>query len=175
MAAVAGEVQTAAMPEAFVGLGSNLDLPARQVSAAAARLAGWPGVSNLRCSRLFRTAPWGDVAQPDFVNAVAAFDYAGDAATLLTVLQTIEREAGRVRDGRRWGPRILDLDLLLFGSERVDTSDLSVPHPRLRERAFVLLPLFDVAPDLRLPDGTAIADAVADCDYGGVAVAVGDG
>jgi 2-amino-4-hydroxy-6-hydroxymethyldihydropteridine diphosphokinase len=158
------------MTEACVGLGSNLDLPARQVVAAAARLAGWPGVSDLRCSRLYRTPPWGDADQPAFINAVAAFDYAGSPDSLLVALLAIEREAGRVRGGRRWGPRVLDLDLLLFGDEHIDSPTLSVPHPRLRDRAFVLLPMADVAPDLRLPDGTAVADAAAACDRSGIEV-----
>ena len=161
------------MPEVLVGLGSNLMLPARQVVAAARRLAAWPGVCGFRCSRLYRSAPWGDTAQPDFVNAVARFDYAGTAPALLTALLAIEREAGRVRDGRRWGPRILDLDLLLFGSEHIDTPTLSVPHPRLRERAFVVLPLLDVAPDLRLPDGTSVAGLATQIDRSGIGV-IGD-
>lgn len=158
------------MPEVLVGLGSNLMLPARQVAAAAMRLAAWPGVFGFRCSRLYRSAPWGDTAQPDYVNAVARFDYAGTASALLTALLAIEREAGRVRDGRRWGPRILDLDLLLFGSEQIDTPALSVPHPRLRERAFVVLPLLDVAPGLRLPDGTSVADLATHIDRSGIRV-----
>jgi len=156
------------MIEACVGLGSNLGQPARQVAAALARLADWPGVSRLRASRLYRSAPWGDVDQPDYVNAVAVFGYAGDAATLLDGLLAIEREAGRVRDGRRWGPRTLDLDLLLFGDVRIDTPALKVPHPHLHERAFVLVPLHELAPGLRLPDGRPIQEVLAGIDRSGL-------
>lgn len=158
------------MPEVYVGLGSNLMQPARQVAAAVARLAVWPGVSGLRCSRLYRTAPWGDEAQPDFVNAVARFHYAGNAPSLLSALLAIEREAGRVRDGRRWGPRLLDLDVLLFGDAVIDSPTLSVPHPRLRERAFVLLPLLELAPDLRLPWGESVAESALTVDRAGIVI-----
>lgn len=159
-----------AMTEAYVGLGGNVGQPARHVAVAAHRLANWPGVSDLRCSRLFQTAPWGDLAQPDFVNAVVAFTYAGDAGSLLAALLTIEREAGRVRDLRRWGPRTLDLDLLLFGDQVIETPTLVVPHPRLRDRGFVLLPLHDVAPGLHLPDGESVAALAAGVDRAGISV-----
>lgn len=165
--------QLKAMPEVYIGLGSNLKQPARQIAAAVARLSAWPGVSDLRCSRLYRTAPWGDEAQPDFVNAVVACRYAGSAPSLLSALLCVEREAGRVRDGRRWGPRVLDLDVLVFGDAVIDTPTLSVPHPRLRERAFVLLPLLELAPDLRWPDGESLAASALTVDRTGVAV-VGD-
>lgn len=154
------------MVEACVGLGSNLGQPARQVAAALARLADWPGVSRLRASRLYRSAPWGDVDQPDYVNAVAVFGYAGDAATLLDGLLAIEREAGRVRDGRRWGPRTLDLDLLLYGDQQIDLPRLKVPHPYLSQRNFVLYPLAAIAPDLVLPCGTSLTRLCELCPRG---------
>lgn len=151
-----------------VGLGSNRDRPQRQLATAMHRLAHWPGVSGLRCSRLFRTAPWGRIDQPDFINAVAQLSYTGSAPTLLSGLLAIEREAGRVRDGDRWGPRSLDLDLLLFGTERIELPRLTVPHPHLCERAFVLLPLADLAPDLPLADGRSVATHAAAIDTSGI-------
>ena len=153
----------------LVGLGGNLDGPARRIAAAVQRRAAWPGVTALRCSRLYRSAPWGRADQPEFVNAVAGFDYAGTPQGLLDGLLAIEREAGRVRTGERWGPRRLDLDLLDFDGLAIDTPTLSLPHPRLAQRAFVLLPLADLVPALRLADGRSVrahADAI---DAAGVA------
>lgn len=144
---------------AYVGLGANIGDPARQVAVAAARLAQWPGVTRWRCSRLYRTPPWGMVAQRDFVNAVAEIEYAGSPRSLLDGLLAVEREAGRVRGDDRWGPRKLDLDLLVFGDERIDEPGLSLPHPRIAERAFVLVPLAELAPALHVP-GAGRADAL---------------
>lgn len=159
--------------QVHVGLGSNLAQPARQVAAALHRLAAWPGVSKLRASRLYRSPPWGLQAQPDFINAVARFDYCGTAVDLLTGLLAIEREAGRVRGGERWGPRLLDLDLLDYGGQRIELPGLSLPHPRIAERAFVLLPLCELSPDLHLPGLgpvlASVADLAAQVDRQGVA------
>lgn len=149
---------------AYVGLGSNLAVPARQVAAALHRLANWPGVRGLRASRLYRTQPWGRFDQPDFVNAVAEIAYGGSPYALLTGLLAIEREAGRVRGEARWGPRSLDLDLLVFGGSRIDVPGLSVPHPRLAERAFVLLPLLELAPALRIPGVGVVAELACAID-----------
>lgn len=153
----------------YVGLGSNLALPQRQVGRALHRLAHWPGVRGLRASRLYRTPPWGQREQPDFINAAVEFEYAGSAGALLAGLLAIEREAGRIRGGERWGPRMLDLDLLLFGDCRLRTGELTLPHPRIAERAFVLFPLLELAPSLVMPDGQAVADLAAAVDAAGVA------
>lgn len=153
----------------FVGLGSNLDQPARQIGAALHRLAHWPGVSALRASRLYRSPPWGPVEQPEYINAVAGFSYAGKPQGLLHGLLAIEREAGRVRHGQRWGPRTLDLDMLLFAGATLQQATLTLPHPHLAERAFVLLPLAELAPDLRLADGALVADLARSIDAAGVA------
>ena len=136
---------------AYVGVGGNLALPARQVAVALHRLAAMPGVLALRASRLYRTRPWGQREQPDFINAVAELGYSGTATDLMRALLAIEREAGRVRGGERWGPRILDLDLLLFGDEAISTPELTVPHPRIAARAFVVKPLAELAPSRMIP------------------------
>ena len=148
---------TASPVVAHVGLGSNLADPHAQVVSALAALARLPRSRLLRRSRLYASAPWGVADQPEFVNAVAALETALPARALMQALLAIERAAGRVRDDTRWGPRILDLDLLLYGDAVIDEPGLHVPHPHLHERAFVLLPLAEVAPDLVLPGHGAVA------------------
>ncbi len=136
---------------AYVGLGSNLQLPARQINDALGRLAEMPGTRCMAASSLYRSTPFGGVEQPDFVNAVAALLTTLPPRDLLIQLQGIERRAGRERDGTRWGPRVLDLDLLVYSGARIDEPGLSVPHPGIAERNFVLLPLGEIAPDLVVP------------------------
>lgn len=164
--AVAHPKATADVPPAlaYVGLGGNLATPARQIAVALHRLAGWPGVSRLRASRLYRTRPWGQLDQPAFVNAVAELSFTGNPGHLLTALLTIEREAGRARGDERWGPRQLDLDLLLFGDQRVTETGLTVPHPRIAQRPFVLVPLAELAPDLMVPCLGAVSDLLNGID-----------
>jgi len=135
---------------AYVGVGSNLGDPAARVRAAFEALAGIPDTQLVATSRLYRTAPFGPVAQGDFINAVAGLLTRLDAAALLAQLRGIETAAGRVRE-QRWGPRTLDLDLLVFGDARIDSPELTVPHPGIAERAFVLEPLHDLAPTLDIP------------------------
>jgi 2-amino-4-hydroxy-6-hydroxymethyldihydropteridine diphosphokinase len=142
---------------AYVGLGSNLDDPAAQVVRAADALASLASTRELRLSRLYRTAPWGNRQQPAFVNAVAALRTTLDPFELLDALLELERAQGRVRDGQRWGPRRIDLDLLLFGQRHLDVERLVLPHPHMTERAFVLVPLADLAPDLIVPGHGALA------------------
>lgn len=140
------------MPEvrAYVGIGSNLDDPVAQVRRAFAELAELPQSRLLGRSPLYRSAPLGPADQPDYVNAVACLETSLAPYSLLARLQAIERVHRRVR-GRRWGPRTLDLDLLLYGELTQDDPALVLPHPRLHERAFVLYPLADLAPDLVIP------------------------
>lgn len=145
---------------AYVGLGSNLAAPARQIAEAVAALGAIPETSVERCSSLYRTAPMGFADQPDFVNAVVRVVTGLPPRALLDALLRVERDHGRVR-GVRNGPRTLDLDLLLHGDARVDEDGLQVPHPRLAERAFVVVPLAEIAPELRLPDGRAVCDVAA--------------
>ncbi|WP_442762886.1 2-amino-4-hydroxy-6-hydroxymethyldihydropteridine diphosphokinase [Malikia spinosa] len=131
---------------AHVALGANLGDARATVSDAIAALDRLPQTRLLRASALYRSAPW-EASGPDFINAVAAVETGLDAHELLRALQALELQAGRERPYRN-APRTLDLDLLLYGDAVIDTPDLSVPHPRLRERAFVLLPLAEIAPAL---------------------------
>jgi 2-amino-4-hydroxy-6-hydroxymethyldihydropteridine diphosphokinase len=143
---------------AYVGIGSNLQMPARQVDEACDLLAEIPGSRLVRRSSLYRSAPFGGIEQPDFVNAVAALMTTLEPADFLAELQEIEKRQGRERDGARWGPRVLDLDLLVFGSESIDRPGMTVPHPGIAERNFVLLPLGEIAPDLVIPGLGRVAD-----------------
>lgn len=136
---------------ACVGLGANLGDAVATVRAAQQALGELPGTRLVAASRLYRTPAWGKTAQPDFINAAALLETTLPARGLLDGLLAIERRFGRTRaaDGSdRWGARTLDLDLLLYGSARLQSERLTVPHPRWRERAFVLLPLRELAPGL---------------------------
>ncbi|UHQ21770.1 2-amino-4-hydroxy-6-hydroxymethyldihydropteridine diphosphokinase [Lysobacter sp. 5GHs7-4] len=158
---------------AFVGLGSNLGDSAALLRAAFDSLAALPHTRLLRASALYRTPAWGVTAQPDFVNAVAMLETRLPPQALLTAMLAIEREAGRDRrdDGSdRWGPRTLDLDLLLYGQRSLDEPGLRLPHPHLHERAFALLPLLDVAPDARIPGIGAARDALARLEIGDIQI-----
>jgi 2-amino-4-hydroxy-6-hydroxymethyldihydropteridine diphosphokinase len=135
----------------YVGLGSNIAHPVRQLTLALRALARLPGASALRSSGFYRNPAMGPIAQPDFVNAVACFATSQGPLDLLGELNRIEERQGRVRTAERWGPRSLDLDLLLYGDVTVDEPRLTVPHPGLPERAFVLIPLAELAPDLHIP------------------------
>ncbi|MBL3526456.1 MAG: 2-amino-4-hydroxy-6-hydroxymethyldihydropteridine diphosphokinase [gamma proteobacterium endosymbiont of Lamellibrachia anaximandri] len=131
---------------AYIGLGSNLESPRQQVSRALDELGDLPETHCTARSLLYRTPPMGPPDQPDYINAVAAVTTSLSAEMLLEELQRLERLHWRVRNGERWGPRTLDLDLLLFGHQQIKTSRLIVPHPGLGERAFVLYPLAEIAP-----------------------------
>ena len=140
------------MTLAAIGLGANLGDAAATLRDAIAELARLPGTELLRASRLYRTPAWGRTEQPDFINAVALVETALPARDLLDALLAIERAFGRIRlDGERWGPRTLDLDLLLYADAVIDEPGLRVPHPHLHERAFALLPLLDAWPEAAIP------------------------
>lgn len=134
----------------YVGIGSNLDNPVRQVERAIADLANIPDTSTVTVSKLVRSKPLGNDAQPDYINAVAALITRLAPERLLDELQQIESRRGRTRSGRRWEPRTLDLDILVFGSLQLATERLTVPHPQLQVRSFVLGPLSELAPDLQI-------------------------
>ncbi len=136
---------------AYVGLGSNLSDPAQQVRAALTSLAGLPQTLCVAVSRLYGSRPMGPRPQPDFVNAVAGLVTQLPALELLRQLRQLESAAGRPAVHEHWGPRVLDLDLLVFGREQCTGAELVLPHPGVVERNFVLYPLADVAPDLEVP------------------------
>ena len=136
---------------AYVALGSNLDEPQRQVERALAALAQLPDTRLVARSGLYRSRPLGPIAQPDFVNAVAGLLTHLDARALLRELKALETVLGRATPIVRWGPRLIDLDLLLHGTTRLDEPEIAVPHPGLATRAFVLVPLAEIAPALVVP------------------------
>ncbi|HEV7802037.1 MAG TPA: 2-amino-4-hydroxy-6-hydroxymethyldihydropteridine diphosphokinase [Burkholderiales bacterium] len=152
---------------AYVALGSNLRDPAAQVKAGVEELAMLPDTRLVQVSSLYRTAPVGFLDQPDFVNAVALIETALTPRTLLDALLAIERRYGRVRDFPN-APRTLDLDILLFGDEPYRDDALTIPHPRLHERAFVLVPLAEIAPDTIVPGLQSASELVARVDASGI-------
>jgi 2-amino-4-hydroxy-6-hydroxymethyldihydropteridine diphosphokinase len=139
------------MPRAYVGLGANLGDRERTILRAVELLEATPGVALVGQSALRETEPVGYVDQPRFLNGAVALDTGLSARELLECLLEIERELGRVRAGPRFGPRVIDLDLLLYGAERVDQPGLRIPHPRVHERAFALEPLAELDPKLDIP------------------------
>lgn len=144
---------------AYIGLGSNLDDPRRQVETALAELGRLPRSHLKAASSLYQSRPLGP-PQPDYINAVAALETDLAPLELLDQLQSLEERHRRVRV-ERWGPRTLDLDLLLYDDQVIDQPRLQVPHPELHRRAFVLYPLAEIAPDLALPSGTPIGSLLA--------------
>ena len=152
---------------AYIALGSNLGDSATLVRDAMVALGRLPGTRLVAASGLYLTPPWGMTEQPSFVNAVAGVETTLAPKALLEALLDTERAFGRVRDGERWGPRTLDLDLLLHGDRVLDEEGLTLPHPRLAERAFVLLPLAEIAPALDIPGKGRVADLLARLDAAG--------
>jgi len=143
---------------AYIAIGSNLASPLEQVNAAVQALGEIPQSRIVAVSSFYRTPPLGPQDQPDYLNAAVVLDTDLDAETLLDNTQRIELQQGRVRKAERWGPRTLDLDLMLFGNEIINTERLTVPHYDMKNRGFMLWPLFEVAPDLTFPDGTPLRD-----------------
>ncbi|MEE2023330.1 2-amino-4-hydroxy-6-hydroxymethyldihydropteridine diphosphokinase [Alkalimonas mucilaginosa] len=154
----------------FIGLGANLNNPMGQVRAAISALAGVPDSTLGRVSSLYGSKPMGPQDQPDYVNAVAELYTELSPLQLLDALQQIEQQQGRVRKDERWGPRTLDLDLLLYGNEQWQCERLTVPHYGLAEREFVLYPLQEIAADLQLPDGRSINSLCQQVPHRGLAV-----
>lgn len=156
------------MITAYLGIGSNLDNPVAQVRLALKSLAAVPDTRLLGQSSLYRSAPLGPPDQPDYINAVARIHTALAPPALLDALQAIELAQGRVRTGERWGPRTLDLDILLYGDEIISTERLTVPHPGLQQRNFVLYPLQELAPQLVLPGLGGLDVLLAACSADGL-------
>ncbi|MFL4294462.1 2-amino-4-hydroxy-6-hydroxymethyldihydropteridine diphosphokinase [Enterobacter asburiae] len=144
------------MTLAYIAIGSNLASPLEQVNAAVQALGEIPQSRVVAVSSFYRTPPLGPQDQPDYLNAAVVLETALDAETLLDNTQRIELQQGRVRKEERWGPRTLDLDIMLFGHETINTERLTVPHYDMKNRGFMLWPLFEIAPDLIFPDGISL-------------------
>ncbi len=156
------------MERAYIGLGSNLAEPHQQLQAALRAIAQLPHSQLAATSSLYASDPLGPQDQPRYVNAVAAMDTELTPLDLLDALQRIELEQERVRKAERWGPRTLDLDILLFGDQQLATERLTVPHYHMHARAFVLYPLAEINPALLLPDGRSLQQLLATCPLAGL-------
>ncbi len=156
------------MERVYIGLGSNLAAPLEQLRGALTALAALPQTRLLARSSFYASDPLGPADQPRYVNAVAALDSALEPLALLDALQAIELSQGRERKAERWGPRTLDLDILLFGERLLHEARLTVPHYHMHARPFVLYPLAELAPELYLPDGRALSELLAACPFAGL-------
>jgi len=144
------------MITAYIGLGSNLSEPIEQVKNAVNEIRNIAQSQVLSVSSLYLSKPMGPQDQDDYINAILALETSLSAIDLLDTLQVIENKAGRVRKENRWGARILDLDIILFGNDIINTERLTIPHYGMTEREFVLLPLVEIAPKLNLPNGDSV-------------------
>ncbi|MET3068415.1 2-amino-4-hydroxy-6-hydroxymethyldihydropteridine diphosphokinase [Atlantibacter hermannii] len=156
------------MTRVYIAIGSNLTSPLEQVNAALAALAEIPDSQIVAVSPFYRTPPLGPQDQPDYLNAAVALDTDLAPETLLDHTQRIELQQGRERKAHRWGPRTLDLDIMLFGDRQIATPRLTVPHYDMKNRAFMLLPLVHIAPDVCFPDGVKVANSLANLDPSGI-------
>jgi 2-amino-4-hydroxy-6-hydroxymethyldihydropteridine diphosphokinase len=153
---------------AYIGLGSNLDAPEEQIKRARIAIRQIQDVREHGFSSLYYSPPMGPQDQPEYVNAVMAIETELSAIQLLRCLQDIENTQGRVRKDDRWGARTLDLDLLLYADQQIDTPDLIVPHYGMGERAFVLYPLYEIAPDIEIPGKGLVSDLKNRCPQNGL-------
>ena len=153
---------------AYVGIGSNLDDPAGQVRRALSALTTMPATRLVRASSLYESEPFGPVQQPRYVNAVAALLTRQDLAAFFGTLRALERQLGRLPPRERWGPRIIDLDLLVFSQECQQSPELTLPHPGIVQRNFVLYPLREVAPELQVPGCGRVAWLAGRTDPAGI-------
>jgi 2-amino-4-hydroxy-6-hydroxymethyldihydropteridine diphosphokinase len=149
---------------AYIGIGSNLDDPVSQVKEAIEELETVPDSVLTACSSLYSSKPMGPTDQPDYVNAVAALDTLLSAEDLMQALRKIEDRQGRDRSGDKWGPRIIDLDLLLYGKKKINTDELTVPHPGMHERDFVIIPLAEIAGNLNIRGHGQLSDLIRQCE-----------
>ena len=148
------------MTLAYIAIGSNLASPLEQVNAAVNALAEIPDSRIISVSSFYRTPPLGPQDQPDYLNAAVALETSLAPEELLNHTQRIELQQGRVRKAERWGPRTLDLDIMLFGNEVINTERLTVPHYDMKNRGFMLWPLFEIAPELVFPDGEMLREVL---------------
>jgi len=153
---------------AYIGLGSNLADPASQIKTGRTAIRALKGIRELAFSSLYYSFPMGPQDQPDYYNAVIAVETTLLPMVLLRALQTIENAQGRIRKTERWGPRTLDLYILLYNNQIIDLPDLTVPHSGITDRAFVLYPLHEIAPDLQVPGHGALADLLSQCPLAGL-------
>lgn len=153
--------------QVFIGLGSNLENPKQQVASAIHDLNLIPNSRVVAASSFYSSPPMGPQDQPDYINAVVEMDTTLTAHLLLDQLQQIEQKHGRVRK-RHWGERTLDLDILVYGTESLDDARLQVPHPGLTQRAFVVYPLAEIAPQLVVPNMGTMAEIMANCPRDGL-------
>lgn len=151
----------------FLGLGSNLEAPIEQLQKARNTLANTKRISEITFSSLYQSPPMDLQNQPDYINAVMEIETDLSPLELLAITQAVENEQGRIRK-ERWGARTLDIDILLFGDEIVDLPNLIIPHYGMTQRAFVLCPLFEIAPDLTIPTYGKLADLVSNCPLEGL-------
>ncbi|MBT3706074.1 MAG: 2-amino-4-hydroxy-6-hydroxymethyldihydropteridine diphosphokinase [Proteobacteria bacterium] len=149
---------------AWIGLGANLGDPQKAIQSALRLLVSKSGTSVTAVSSFYRTAPVGFDDQPDFLNGVARVKTSLGSGVLLERLLEIEAEIGRIRTSERFGPRVIDLDLLLFGDQIIDSDVLSVPHPRMQLRRFVLEPLAEIEGEMVFPGGVTLSACLRDCD-----------
>ncbi|NIY47998.1 2-amino-4-hydroxy-6-hydroxymethyldihydropteridine diphosphokinase [Cedecea colo] len=156
------------MTLAYIALGSNQASPLEQVASALNAIAAIPHSRVVATSSFYRTPPLGPQDQPDYLNAAVALETALSPEALLDHTQRIELEQGRVRKAERWGPRTLDLDIMLFGDLILSTPRLTVPHYDMRNRAFMLVPLSEIAPDCTFPDGQRVADVLEKLSRAGI-------
>jgi len=154
--------------EAWLGLGSNLQQPVAQLRRALKGLSATRGIELTKVSSFYSTPPWGDEEQDDFVNAVAQIETDLEPVPLLHALQSIEDVMGRERSDHRWGPRLIDIDLLLYADRIFRSAELELPHPRMQERAFVLLPLSQLDGKLNIPGYGRVDTLLSGLDYSGI-------
>ncbi len=153
---------------AWLGLGSNQQNPAARLREALDHLGSLDGTGIIATSSFYRTPPWGDEQQDDFINAVVKIETSLEPLGLLQELQAIENLMGRKRSGRRWGPRLIDIDLLLYGDQQLNLDELEVPHPRMHDRAFVLVPLAELDPKLDIPGRGSVENLLQKVDRSGI-------
>ncbi|WP_417698336.1 2-amino-4-hydroxy-6-hydroxymethyldihydropteridine diphosphokinase [Psychromonas sp.] len=157
----------------YIAIGSNQADPIQQAKQAISALNNIAETSLISCSSLYCSAPMGPQDQPDYINAVAAIDTNLPPVALLDALQEIEQSQGRERKEERWGPRTLDLDILLYADQVINDQRLTIPHYGMQDREFVLYPLFEIAPKLTLPNGTSLIEMLKDCDKNGLTAITG--